>query len=59
MGRLAHFARKAVGLAFLNVTLGTGGKGRTVDYEKPEVESQVDVKGIMGWGGGWDKPYPG
>ncbi len=33
-----------------------------MDYETPEVESQVDVKGIMGlggWGGGWDKPYSG
>jgi hypothetical protein len=29
-----------------------------VDYEKPEVESQVDVTGIMGWGGVPDKqPY--
>jgi hypothetical protein len=29
-----------------------------VEYEKPEVESQVDVTGIMGWGGWADKdPY--
>jgi hypothetical protein len=27
------------------------GRKRSVDYEKPEVESQVDVTGIMGWGG--------
>jgi hypothetical protein len=34
------------------------GKGNSVDYEKPDIESQADVTGIMGWGGLPDKnPY--
>jgi hypothetical protein len=37
--------------------VGEAGKGSSVDYEKPEVESQVDVTGIMGWGLQDKHPY--
>ena len=60
MSRLAHFARSAVGLPSSRLTPRRGGKEGedTVEYETPEVESQVDVTGIMGWGGWGDKdPY--
>jgi hypothetical protein len=53
MSRFAHFALSAVALAF-RPSLSSqepDRKGISVDYEKPEVESQVDVTGIMGWGG--------
>jgi hypothetical protein len=67
MGRVAHFARRAAAVPWVDVRPLAGltvsnQEGNAVDYETPEIESQVDVKGIMGlggWGGGLAKPYSG
>jgi hypothetical protein len=58
MGRFAHVTLSASAIVSLGPRSGGPGGGNTVEYEKPDVESQVDVTGIMGWGGLPDKnPY--